>query len=73
NTENRAKNALDSRCIRPFSENSAVCLANYGVAPLRGKLIGASLAVKSRFAVPRQQGFVIFNRCRRWQTFVIDP
>ncbi|WP_236444355.1 hypothetical protein, partial [Pseudomonas syringae] len=43
-TENRAKNALDSRCIRPFSENSAVCLANYGVPPLRGKLIGASLS-----------------------------
>ncbi|MCQ3024197.1 hypothetical protein NLO85_27635, partial [Pseudomonas savastanoi] len=28
-----------------FQKNSAMCLANYGLPPLRGKLIGASLAV----------------------------
>ncbi|MCQ3024166.1 hypothetical protein NLO85_27465, partial [Pseudomonas savastanoi] len=26
-----------------FQKNSAMCLANYGLPPLRGKLIGASL------------------------------
>ncbi|MCQ3024290.1 hypothetical protein NLO85_28210, partial [Pseudomonas savastanoi] len=29
-----------------FQKNSAMCLANYGLPPLRGKLIGASLVVR---------------------------
>ncbi|MCQ3023551.1 hypothetical protein NLO85_24010, partial [Pseudomonas savastanoi] len=28
-----------------FQKNSAMCLANYGLPPLRGKLIGASLSM----------------------------
>ncbi|MCQ3021744.1 hypothetical protein NLO85_14425, partial [Pseudomonas savastanoi] len=28
-----------------FQKNSAMCLANYGLPPLRGKLIGASLRI----------------------------
>ncbi|MCQ3023881.1 hypothetical protein NLO85_25840, partial [Pseudomonas savastanoi] len=30
-----------------FQKNSAMCLANYGLPPLRGKLIGASFMEKT--------------------------
>ncbi|MCQ3024116.1 hypothetical protein NLO85_27135, partial [Pseudomonas savastanoi] len=42
-----------------FQKNSAMCLANYGLPPLRGKLIGASLELtKSPLGFPNLADFL---------------
>ncbi|WP_235385398.1 hypothetical protein, partial [Pseudomonas savastanoi] len=41
-----------------FQKNSAMCLANYGLPPLRGKLIGASIGAQTSKYCPDAVGFL---------------